>query len=72
MQTKMPDAALRSDLTIRSATTRIVKVPLRFTLGTSADIVFVYPRHTRRPRRLRALEDFVIGCFRAATEEKEP
>lgn len=43
MQTKMPDAALRIDLTIRSATTRIVKVPLRFTLGTSADIVRAVP-----------------------------
>ena len=40
-------------------------------LYPGADIVFVYPRHTRRPRRLRALEDFVIGCFRAA-EGKEP
>jgi LysR family transcriptional regulator for bpeEF and oprC len=34
-------------------------------LYPGADIVFVYPRHTRRPRRLRALEDFIIDCFRA-------
>lgn len=31
-----------------------------------ADIVFVYPRHSRRPRRLRVLEDFVVDCYRTA------
>ncbi len=31
-----------------------------------ADIAFVYPRHTRRPRRLRVLEDFVVSCMRGA------
>jgi LysR family transcriptional regulator for bpeEF and oprC len=36
-------------------------------LYPGADIVFVYPRHTRRPRRLRVLEGFVLDCFRAAT-----
>jgi LysR family transcriptional regulator for bpeEF and oprC len=36
-------------------------------LYPGADIVFVYPRHTRRPRRLRVLEDFVLECFRSAT-----
>lgn len=35
-------------------------------LYPGADIVFVYPRHTRRPRRLRVLEDFVVDCFRSA------
>lgn len=34
-------------------------------LYPGADIVFVYPRHTRRPRRLRVLEDFVVDCFRS-------
>ena len=36
-------------------------------LYPGADILFVYPRHTRRPRRLRALESFVLECFRAAS-----
>lgn len=35
--------ATQSDLTIRSATTRVIKVPLRFTLGTSADVVRSVP-----------------------------
>jgi mandelate racemase len=43
MQIKMPDAAIRSNLTVRGANTRIVKAPLRFTLGTSADVVRVVP-----------------------------
>lgn len=34
-------------------------------LYPGAEIVFVYPRHTRRPRRLRVLEDFVVDCFRS-------
>lgn len=41
-------------------------------LYPGADIVFVYPRHTRRPRRLRVLEDFVVDCFRsAATAQRQ-
>ncbi|MCA3574203.1 MAG: substrate binding domain-containing protein, partial [Aestuariivirga sp.] len=36
-------------------------------LYPGADILFVYPRHTRRPRRLRVLETFVVDCFRAAS-----
>jgi DNA-binding transcriptional LysR family regulator len=36
-------------------------------LYPGADIVFVYPRHTRRPRRLRVLEDFIVDCFRAVS-----
>lgn len=43
MQIEMPDAATDSDLTIRSVNARIVKVPLRFTLGTSADVVSTVP-----------------------------
>lgn len=39
----MPGAATHSDLTIRSVGARIVKVPLRFTLGTSADVVRTVP-----------------------------
>ena len=38
-------------------------------LYPGADIVFVYPRHTRRPRRLRVLEDFVVDCFRSVAQE---
>lgn len=38
-----PVAAIASDLTIRSARTRIVAVPLRFALGTSADVVPTVP-----------------------------
>ena len=34
-------------------------------LYPGADMVFLYPRHTRRPRRLRVLEDFVVECFRS-------
>lgn len=41
-------------------------------LYPGADIVFVYPRHTRRPRRLRVLEDFVVDCFRSvSTAERQ-
>jgi LysR family transcriptional regulator for bpeEF and oprC len=47
------------------ASGRLVQV-LEDWLYPGADVVFVYPRHTRRPRRLRVLEDFVLGCFRAA------
>jgi mandelate racemase len=43
MQTAMPRAATHSDLTIRSANARIIRVPLRFTLGTSADVVSKVP-----------------------------
>lgn len=43
MPPEAPAAAYRSDLTIRSVRTRIIKVPLRFTLGTSADIVRSVP-----------------------------
>ncbi len=43
MKTKLPDAAAQSDLTVRTLNARIVKVPLRFTLGTSADIVRAVP-----------------------------
>lgn len=43
MQTQFPNAATHSDLTIRSVNARIVKVPLRFTLGTSADVVRAVP-----------------------------
>jgi mandelate racemase len=43
MQTDMPVAATKSDLTIRSARTRVIMVPLRFTLGTSADVVRTVP-----------------------------
>jgi mandelate racemase len=43
MQFQMPDAASQSILKIRSATARILKVPLRFTLGTSADVVSAVP-----------------------------
>ena len=39
-------------------------------LYPGADIVFVHPRHTRRPRRLRVLEDFVLACFRSATASR--
>ena len=38
-------------------------------LYPGADIVFVYPRHSRRPRRLRVLEDFVVDCFRSVARE---
>ncbi len=38
-------------------------------LYPGADIGFVYPRHTRRPRRLRVLEDFVVACFRSLARE---
>lgn len=34
-----------------------------------ADIVFVYPRHSRRPRRLRVLEDFVVDCYRSMIDK---
>lgn len=40
-------------------------------LYPGADIVFLYPRHTRRPRRLRVLEDFVIDCFRSTLGDRE-
>ncbi|HSF62766.1 MAG TPA: hypothetical protein VLA78_00140, partial [Paracoccaceae bacterium] len=43
MDTAFPPAAGRSDLTLRKVTTRIVRVPLRFTLGTSADVVRTVP-----------------------------
>ncbi|HMO09341.1 MAG TPA: enolase C-terminal domain-like protein [Paracoccaceae bacterium] len=38
-QTLFPGEATRSDLRIRSARTRVIRVPLRFALGTSADVV---------------------------------
>ena len=38
-----PAAATQSDLTIRLARTRVIKVPLRFALGTSADVVRTVP-----------------------------
>lgn len=38
-------------------------------LYPGADIVFVYPRHSRRPRRLRVLEDFVVDCYRSVAKE---
>lgn len=43
MQIELPGAATHSDLSIRSVRVRIVKVPLRFTLGTSADVVSTVP-----------------------------
>lgn len=43
MTSRLPDAATRSDLTVRSLNARIVKVPLHFTLGTSADVVRAVP-----------------------------
>jgi mandelate racemase len=43
MQFDMPAAASQSDLTLCSARNRIIKVPLRFTLGTSADVVRTVP-----------------------------
>ena len=39
-------------------------------LYPGADIVFLYPKHTRRPRRLRVLEDFVTKCFRASLGDR--
>jgi mandelate racemase len=43
MRIQTPDAALQSDLTICSVRTRVIRVPLRFTLGTSADVVQTVP-----------------------------
>jgi mandelate racemase len=43
MQTELPIAAFQSDLKVRSARARIIKVPLRFALGTSADIIRTVP-----------------------------
>lgn len=43
MHIRAPAAATQSDLTIRSSRTRIIKVPLRFALGTSADVVRTVP-----------------------------
>lgn len=43
MQIEMPIAATKSDLTIRVARTRVIRVPLRFALGTSADVVRTVP-----------------------------
>jgi L-alanine-DL-glutamate epimerase-like enolase superfamily enzyme len=43
MQIEPLAAASQSSLRIRSATTRIIKVPLRFALGTSADVVRAVP-----------------------------
>lgn len=43
MQFVPPIAAIESDLRIRAARTRIVSVPLRFALGTSADVVRSVP-----------------------------
>ncbi len=43
MQIELPSAAADSDLTIRSVRARIVKAPLRFALGTSADVVRAAP-----------------------------
>lgn len=51
------------------ASGRLVRV-LEDWLYPGADILFVYPRHTRRPRRLRVLESFVLECFRAATADR--
>lgn len=58
---QMIEYLVASDL----ATGRLVQV-LEDWLYPGADVVFVYPRHTRRPRRLRVLESFVLDCFRAA------
>lgn len=43
MRSTIPDIASHSDLTIRSVNARVVKVPLRFTLGTSAAAVRAVP-----------------------------
>lgn len=43
MQTELPDAATHSELTVRSVNARIVKVPLRFRLGTSAEVISAVP-----------------------------
>lgn len=43
MQAGMPLAATQVDMTVRSAHVRIIKVPLRFALGTSADVVSRVP-----------------------------
>lgn len=43
MNPEIRTAATESALTIRSASARIVNVPLRFTLGTSADVVSTVP-----------------------------
>ncbi|WP_171052676.1 LysR family transcriptional regulator [Ruegeria sediminis] len=37
-------------------------------LYPGAEIAFIHPRHTRRPRRLRVLESFVVTCFREAAQ----
>lgn len=43
MQIAAPIAATQSDLTIRMSRTRVIRVPLRFALGTSADVVRSVP-----------------------------
>lgn len=43
MRIQAPNAAVESDLTICSVRTRVIKVPLRFALGTSADVVHTVP-----------------------------
>jgi mandelate racemase len=43
LHSELPVAAVQSDLRVRSARTRVIKVPLRFTLGTSADVVRTVP-----------------------------
>jgi LysR family transcriptional regulator for bpeEF and oprC len=48
---------------------RLVQV-LEDWLYPGAGIGFVYPRHTRRPRRLRVLEDFAVECFRSVEEPR--